>query len=96
VAEAKKSTTPETIVRSNQYQTNLLTSTTRRQSSRSALLKQFFKDATRRLNKTLKQEEELAQRRYVEKLSPISTKHPLWRDHPNDISPMEVVTRIKN
>ncbi|KAH8349319.1 hypothetical protein KR084_003987, partial [Drosophila pseudotakahashii] len=58
--------------------------------------KQLFIEATRRYTKTLKQEEELAQRRYIEKLSPTSTKHPLWRAHPNLSSPIESVIPIRN
>jgi len=33
---------------------------------------------------------------YIKKLSPTSTKHPLWRAHPNLSSPIETVTPIRN
>jgi len=52
-------------------------------SSRSPSSKKLFNEDTRMLTKTLKQKEELAQRRYIEKLSPTRTKHILWRAHPN-------------
>jgi len=72
----------ETTMRSNQYQINLQIEQIVRekrfprrawQSGRSPHSKKLFNEATHRLTKTLKQEEELAQRWYVEKLSPTST-----------------------
>jgi len=44
--------------------------------------KQHIKEATRTLNRALKQETENAQLRYIKKLSPTSTKHPLWEGSP--------------
>lgn len=66
------------------------------QTSRSPCSKQRLNEATRKLNRALKQEAENAQLKYIGKLSPTSTKHPLWRAHPNLSSPIETVTPIRN
>jgi len=66
------------------------------QTNRSPSSKQRLKEATRSLNRALKQETKKAQLQYIKKLSPTSTKHPLWRAHPNLSSPIETVTPIRN
>jgi len=66
------------------------------QTNRSPSSKQRLKEATRTLNRALKQETERAQLRYIKKLSPTSTKHPLWMAHPNLSSPIETVTPIRS
>jgi len=62
---------------------------------RSPSSKQRLREATRTLNRALKQAEN-EELWYVEKLSPTRTKHPLWRAHPNLSSPIETVTPIRN
>jgi len=53
-------------------------------------------NATRILGRALRQEAENAQLRYIEKLSPTSTKHPLWKAYLNLSSLIETVTPIRN
>lgn len=66
------------------------------QSYRSPSAKQRLKDATRKLTKALKQEEEHVQRLYIEQLSTSSKKHSLWRAHPSLSSPTETIMPIRN
>ncbi|KAH8320196.1 hypothetical protein KR059_005243, partial [Drosophila kikkawai] len=65
------------------------------QTNRSPCSKQRLNEATRKLSRALKQDAEKPQLRYIEKLSPTSTKHPLWRAHPNLSSPAETITPIR-
>ena len=105
VSAAKISTPQSVTTQHNQQKTNLqieqLVLEKRRlrrdwQSHRSPSTKRRLKDASRRLSKALKREEADAQRRYIQKLSPTSTKHPLWRAHPNLSAPIETVIPIRN
>lgn len=67
-----------------------------RQARKSLCPKQRLTDATLTLNRALKQDTENAQLKYIEKLSPTSTKHSLLGAHPNLSSPIETVTSIRN
>jgi len=62
------------------------------QTNRSPSSKQNLKNATRTLNRVLKQDDENVQLQYIKKLSASSTKHPLWRANPNLSSPTEFRT----
>ncbi|KAH8298726.1 hypothetical protein KR059_000211, partial [Drosophila kikkawai] len=64
-------------------------------TNRSPCSKQRLNEATSKLSRALKQDAEKGQLRYIEKLSPTSTKHPLWRAHPNLSSPAEAITPIR-
>lgn len=59
------------------------------QAHRSPSSKERLKTATRRLTKVLRSREELAQKSYIEQLSPKSTRCPLWKAHPNLKPPIE-------
>ncbi|KAH8269777.1 hypothetical protein KR018_003553, partial [Drosophila ironensis] len=58
--------------------------------------KQRLKEATRLLDHALHQHEENAQLRYIQNLSPTSTKFPLWKAHQNLSAPIETTTPIRN
>lgn len=106
IVAAARCSTPQTVSKiTNHKKTNLqieqLVLEKRRlrrewQSSRSPSAKQKLKDATLKLTKALKQEEELAQRTYIEKLSTSSTKNSLWKAHPTLGSPTVPVVPIRN
>lgn len=66
------------------------------QTYRSPHAKQRLKDATRKLSKELNNEKDRCQFRYIEQLSPLSTKYPLWRAHPSLRPPIETIMPIKN
>ncbi|XP_070075662.1 uncharacterized protein [Drosophila takahashii] len=98
VAAAKISTPQGRDGRTHQHKINLeieqLVLEKRRlrrawQTSRSPSSKQSLKEAGRRLTRALRHEEVEAQRQYIEKLSPTSAKHPLWKAHPNLSAPSE-------
>jgi len=48
---------------------------------RSPSAKQQLNEASRRLTKALRQEEDRSQQRNIEQLSPSSSKFPLWKPH---------------
>ncbi|KAH8342543.1 hypothetical protein KR084_004423, partial [Drosophila pseudotakahashii] len=105
VAAAKVSTPQGRDGSTHQHKTNLeieqLVLEKRRlrrawQTCRSPSSKQSLKEAGRRLTRALRHEEVEAQRQYIEKLSPTSTKHPLWKAHPNLSAPSETVIPIRD
>jgi len=62
---------------------------------RSPSAKQQLNEALRQLTKALRQEEDRSQQRYIEQLSPSSSKFPLWKAHSTLSPPTVTVTPIR-
>uniref|UniRef100_A0A034VFD2 Putative RNA-directed DNA polymerase from transposon X-element n=1 Tax=Bactrocera dorsalis TaxID=27457 RepID=A0A034VFD2_BACDO len=66
------------------------------QVHRSPASKQLLKAATHALTRALRSEEQRAQYQYIQKLSPTSTKHPLWKAHQTLSAPIECEMPIRD
>ncbi|XP_017470135.1 PREDICTED: inhibitory POU protein-like [Rhagoletis zephyria] len=66
------------------------------QTHRSPASKQLLKAATHALTRALKNEEQYAQYRYIQKLSPTSTKHSLWKAHHKLNAPIETEMPVRD